>query len=133
MLAQTLQPNAVIFSQRPFFCYIGTRESFRHYDLRIFNALDNYRVRRQPSREKRLREMYKSLGQTGLIDKKRELVQSFLAQSRQVVYLIPQDGVDREQEHLGEAVKLTLLKKWEVQTSSKPAEWGVYAARKIEN
>ena len=77
--------------------------------------------------------MYKSLGQTGLIDKKRGLVQSFLAQSRQVVYLIPQDGVDREQEHLGEAVKLTLLKKWKVQTGSKPAEWGVYVVRKIEN
>ena len=77
--------------------------------------------------------MYKSLGQIGLINKKRELIQSFLAQSRQVVYLIPQDAADREQEHLGEVVKLTLLKEWEVQTGAKPAVWGVYVVGKVEN
>ncbi len=125
MLTHTLQPDAVIFSQRPFFCYIGTREDFRLYDLQVFQKALNYSVRRQPKRTERLRKFYESLDEAGKLRKKRELVRSFIEQSRQVVFLIPSNALAREQEQLGTEFKFTLLKTWQARDGS--TEWGIYA------
>jgi hypothetical protein len=126
MLSRTLQPDAVIFSQRPFFCYIGTRERFRHYDLQRFKTPLNSSVRRQPKRTERLRKLYASLDHAGKLRKKRQLIRSYLAQGRQVVFFIPQDALGREREELGGDFKFILLKEWEVPIKSPPAKWGIY-------
>jgi len=80
MLSRTLEPNAVIISQSPFYCYIGTRERFRHYDLPRFNSPFNSPERRQPKRTERLRKFYASLDETDKIRRKRELILTFLDQ-----------------------------------------------------
>ena len=126
MLSQTLQADAVLFSQSPFYCYIGTRERFRHYDLARFNSPFNSPERRQPKRTERLQKLYNSLDQAGKNHKKRERVRTFLDQSRQVVFFIPQKALEREQHQLGDDFKFTLIKEWEVPLGSPPAKWGIY-------
>lgn len=124
MLAETLDPDAVIFSQPPFFCYVGTRENFRLYDLRVFGGFAGSGERRQPIRTERLKAFYESLDEAGRLQKKRELVRSFVEQNRQVVFLIPLDALAREQEQLGDSFEFTLLKEWQPRADG--AVWALY-------
>ena len=124
VLAHTLAPDAVIFSQRPFFCYIGTRENFRLYDLRVFQGPPGSSIRHQPKRAERLRAFYDTLDKEGRLQKKRELIRSFVEQSRQVVFLIPRDALAREQAQLGTGFKLVPWKGWKPPPEA--AEWGLY-------
>lgn len=124
MLAETLEPDAVIFSQPPFFCYVGTREDFRLYDLRVFGGFSGSGERRQPIRTERLKAFYEGLGEAGRLQKKRELIRSFLKQNRQVAFLIPPDALAREQGQLGADFGFTLLKEWRPQADG--AIWTLY-------
>jgi len=126
MLSRTLRPDAVIFSQRPFFCYIGTIERFRLYDLQRFRAFLSSSVLRQPKRTERLRKLYATLGQSGMIRKKRELIRSYLERGKQVVFLIPQRALKDEREQLDGGFRFVLLRRWDVPIKSPPEKWGLY-------
>jgi len=116
-----LDDDAVVFSRRPVFCYLGTRRNFRHYDLNIFTASygasafkEGATPRRQPSRNKRFREFYKGLKDADLQTKKRDLIRNFLSHERQVVYLLPQQAVKTEQNQLGASFRWKLLDEWDM-------------------
>jgi len=126
MLSETLQPDAVIFSQSPFFCAITGRKRFRHYDLPRLVSLFNSPERRQPKRTERLQKFFDSLDDADKLRKKRELVRGYLDQLRQVVFFIPQSVLEREQQQLGDNFRFSLLKEWEVEIASPPPKWGVY-------
>ena len=126
----TLQKDAVIFSQSPVFCYIGTRRNFRFYDLRIFtkgygNSTFRGGVRQQEKRAERFRQFYEQLNDAQLINKQRELVESSLSQKRQVAYLIPLNAKERERTQLGEDFKFELLKEWQMYPDNKE-RWAIY-------
>jgi len=128
--SKTLQKDAVIFSQSPVFCYIGTRRNFRFYDLRIFtkgygNSAFGGGVRQQKKRAERFRDFYSQLNDSQLVDKKRELVVSFLSQKRQVAYLIPVNAKEKERAQLGADVKFELLKEWQIYPDNEE-KWGIY-------
>jgi len=128
--SKTLQKDAVIFSQSPVFCYIGTRRNFRSYDLRIFtkgygNSAFGGGVRQQEKRVERFRQFYSQLNDSQLIDKQRELVVSFLSQKRQVAYLIPLNAKERERTQLGVDFKFELLKEWQMYPDNEE-KWGIY-------
>ncbi len=130
--SQILRDDAVIFSQRPIFCYLGTRQHFRLYDLRIFSTAygnsafpKNSVPRRQPIRTERFQAFYQQLNDAQLLESKRELIASFLSQGRQVAYIIPHQAMEREQNQLGSNFSFVLLKEWDV-SSPKPEKWGFY-------
>ena len=130
--SQILRDDAVIFSQRPIFCYLGTRRHFRLYDLRIFSSAygnsafpENSVPRRQPIRTERFHTFYQQLNDAQLLEKKRKLIASFLSQGRQVAYIIPHQAMEREQNQLGLNFSFVLLKEWDV-SSPKPEKWGFY-------
>ena len=137
-VSKILDDDAAIFSRRPVFCYLGTRENFRLYDLNAFTASygssafkENTTPRRQPVRNTRLREFYKDLNDAALQGRKRELIRSFLSQGRQVVYLLPQGGVKGEQSQLGEEFGWKLLDEWDfylskTEESWQTEKWGLY-------
>lgn len=129
MLSDTLQQDAVIFSQSPFFCYIGTRERFRFYNLARLNSLFNSPERRQPKRTQRLRKFFESLDEAGKIHEKRKRVYDFIAQGRQVAFFIPQNTLEREKQQLSDDFEFKLLKEWKVPIGSPPPKWGVYQVK----
>jgi len=133
--SKTLKKDAVIFSQSPVFCYIGTRRNFRFYDLRIFtkgygNSAFRGGVRQQEKRAEHFRKFYEQLNDSQLIDKKRELVVSFLSQKRQVAYLIPVDAKERERIQLGNDFKFELLKEWKLYPDGEE-RWGIYEVKEL--
>jgi len=129
--SEILNEDAIIFSQRPIFCYLGTRRNFRLYDLRIFSTAygnsafpENSIPRRQPIRTKRFHDFYQQLNDAQLLDKKRELITSFLSHGRQVAYILPTNTIEKEQNQLGSNFSFSLLKEWDV--SSQSEKWGLY-------
>jgi hypothetical protein len=138
-VSKILDDDAAIFSRRPVFCYLGTRENFRLYDLNAFTASygasafkENTTPRRQPVRNTRFREFYKDLSDADLQGKKRELIRDFLSQGRQVVYLLPQGDVKGEQNQLGEEFGWKLLDEWDfylkkVEDSWQTEKWELYS------
>jgi len=132
MLSKTLESDAVIFSQSPFFCYIGTRENFRHYDLARFNSLFNSPERRHPKRTEKLTKFFESLDAEDKIRKKRERVYEFISQGRQVVFFIPQDALEREKQQLGDNFRFKLIKEWQLPIKSPPPKWGIYQVEMLE-
>jgi len=130
--SQILRDDAVIFSQRPIFCYLGTRRRFRLYDLRIFSTAygnsafpQNSVPRRQPIRTERFHNFYQQLNDAELLENKRELITLFLSQGRQVAYIIPHHATEREKNQLGSNFSFSLLKEWDV-SSPQPERWGLY-------
>lgn len=135
--SKILNDDAVIFSQRPIFCYMGTRRDFRLYDLQAFTSSygssafkPGITPLRQPSRNNRLREFYRKLTDADLQVKKKELIQNFLRYGRQVVYLLPEGAAKAEQAQLGESLKWKLLDEWDIakNVSGKweGEKWGLY-------
>ena len=130
--SQILRDDVVIFSQRPIFCYLGTRRRFRLYDLRIFSTAygnsafpQNSVPRRQPIRTERFHNFYQQLNDAELLEKKRKLITSFLSHGRQVAYIIPHHITAKEQNQLGNNFSFSLLKEWDV-SSTQPEKWGLY-------
>jgi len=120
-VSKILDDDAVIFSRRPVFCYMGTRRHFRLYDLNIFTASygassfkEGITPRRQPVRNTRFRNFYKGLKDADLQAKKRELIQNFISDERQVVYLLPQNAIKAEQDRLGKNFQWKLLDEWDL-------------------
>ncbi|MFQ6039918.1 MAG: glycosyltransferase family 39 protein [Candidatus Poribacteria bacterium] len=133
--SRILDDNVVIFSKRPIYCYLGTRRHFRLYDLRIFSTAygksafpQNSIPRRQPIRTKRFHDFYQRLNDAQLLDKKRELVSSFLSQGRQVAYIIPRHAREGEQNKLCSDFSFSLLKEWDV-SSPQAEKWGLYEVK----
>ena len=136
--SKILNDDAVIFSRRPIFCYIGTRKNFRHYDLQAFTAsYGNSAFKpgitplRQPLRNNRLREFYSKLTDADLQSKKREMIQNFLSSERQVAYLLPVEAIKTEQGQIGELLEWNLLDEWDVYAKNvggkwEPEKWGLY-------
>lgn len=145
--SETLDSNAVILSRYPVYCYLGTRENFRFYDLKIFSKRygqtefrDETTIRkerkrrwryfpaprRQEKRTKCLRELYSNLNSSQLKEKKRDLIESFLKNSRQVAFLIPKNHLDRERKELGAKVEFSMLKEWDMLSGEK---WALYEVR----
>jgi len=143
---ETLDSNAVIFSRYPVYCYLGTRENFRFYDLKIFSKRygqtefkDEKTIRkewkhrrryipaprRQEKRTKYLREFYSNLNSSQLKEKKRDLIESFLKNSRQVASLIPKNHLDRERKELWEKIEFSMLKEWDTLSGEKSALYEV--------
>ena len=81
---------------------------------------------RQPKRTERLRKLYATLGQSGMIRKKRELIRSYLERGKQVVFLIPQRALKDEREQLDGGFRFVLLRRWDVPIKSPPEKWGLY-------
>jgi len=128
--AKILNDDAVIFSQWPAFCYIGTRRHFRHYDLNIFTAsygassfTENTEPKRQPIRNDRLRAFYKGLSDADLQKKKVELIRNFLSDGRQVSYLLPQYAIKGEQNAIGKEFRWNLLDNWICYTKNDNGIW----------
>jgi hypothetical protein len=136
--SKVLNDDAVIFSQRPIFCYMGTCQNFRLYDLEAFtksygsNAFKpGITPLRQPERNNRLREFYSNLSDADLLMKKKELIKSFISSSRQVVYLLREEAAKAEQGQLGEVFQWKLIDEWDMYPKNVggkwPAErWGLY-------
>lgn len=129
-VAKILNDDAVIFSRWPAFCYIGTRQHFRHYDLNIFTTsygassfTENTEPKRQPIRNDRFRAFYKGLNDADLQKKKVELVCKFLSNNRQVSYLLPQYAVRDEQNIIGKEFKWNLLDNWVCYTKNDNGIW----------
>ncbi|MDQ1328483.1 MAG: hypothetical protein QG641_1768 [Candidatus Poribacteria bacterium] len=129
-VSKILNDDAVIFSQWPAFCYIGTRRHFRHYDLNIFTAsygassfTENTEPRRHPIRNDRFRAFYKGLTDADLQKKKVELIRNFLSSGRQVSYLLPQYAVKGEQDVIGKEFHWDLLDNWVCYTKNDNGIW----------
>ncbi len=135
-VSKILDDNAVIFSRRSVFCYLGTRRHFRLYDLNAFTASYGARAfkegvtpRRQPIRNARFREFYKGLKDADLQTKKRQLIWDFLFYKRQVVYLLPKPAVKAEQDRLGKSFQWKLLDEWDIYSKNVKGQtdkWGLY-------
>ncbi|MGQ9610624.1 MAG: hypothetical protein ACUVWN_15115 [bacterium] len=128
--SKILNDDAVIFSRRPIFCYLGTRKHFRMYDLYIFTASygasafpENVEPRRQPLRNNRLREFYKGLSDDDLKNKKLELIRNFIKNGRQVVFLLPNNAVSDEQNALGSEFKWKALDSWDITATIVNGAW----------
>jgi len=129
-VSKVLNDDAVIFSQWPAFCYIGTRRHFRHYDLNIFTAsygassfTENTEPKRQPIRNDRLRAFYKGLSDADLQKKKIDLIRNFQSSGRQVAYLLPQYAVKGEQNVIGKEFRWNLLDSWVNYTKNDNGIW----------
>ncbi len=128
--SEILSDDAVIFSRRPMFCYLGTRKHFRMYDLDIFTASygasafpENVEPRRQPLRNNRLREFYKSLSDSDLNNKKIEMIRNFIKDGRQVVYLLPINALSSEQNALGSEFEWKALDSWDLTATYVNGAW----------
>lgn len=130
MLSENLESDAVIFSQGPFYCCIGAYKDFRHYDLARFNSLFSTGERRHPKRTEYLSKFFNSLDEEGKLNKKREWVQKYLDESRQVAFFIPENAIEREQGQLGENFSFTKLREWQADPDSDSAKWVVYEISK---
>lgn len=144
IISKRLEDSAVIFSQPPIYCYLGTRRNFRLYDLREFSASYGRStfnraggVRQQPKRRKRLAEFYRKTNDYQLQKMKRNLIAKFISNSRQVAYFIPRKNSQKEQKQLGSEFRFELLKEWKVYLSDSQAEnWELYnvsSAKKLDN
>jgi hypothetical protein len=116
-----LEPNAVIFAERPNQDYVGMREQFLVYDLRAFSDRRprdfreqdrGGRPRMQPMRRERFLEFYASHSQNDLTRMQRELVDQYLREGRQVVFLVPQKQSRRWQRWLGRDLTVEPLSEW---------------------
>jgi hypothetical protein len=144
-VSRILDDDAVIFSRRPVFCYLGTRRHFRLYDLDAFTSSYGARAfkegatpRRQPSRNTRLREFYKALKDADLQSNKRELIRNFLSHGRQTVYLLPQHAVKAEQNRLGKRFQWRFLDEWDIYSKKvkgvwETERWGLYEITQISD
>ncbi|MBD3184126.1 hypothetical protein GF312_17710 [Candidatus Poribacteria bacterium] len=136
IMADQLEDDAVIFSQRPVFCYIGTVENFRFYDLNIFTSAygnsafkEGVQPKRQPVRNKRFREFYSKLTDENLQEKKQDLIDKFLENGRQVIYFIPESVAVAEKKQIWNNYRWILLNEIEVYTSNdknSKALWKLY-------
>jgi hypothetical protein len=118
--AEFLRPAAVIFARQPAAFHINRGKKFRLYDLgafdrRYWSRLASPRTgepRRQPQRTEKFKTFLETNADS-LAQKKRELVQSFLEQGRQVAYLIPKRYLTQEQNALGKEFQFTPLAEWD--------------------
>jgi hypothetical protein len=138
--AERLPRDAVIFGEWPAFCYVGTRESFRFYDLAAFRPRKVDRngtwesPRMQEARFQRLRRLYGEHSPQELIGMKRDLVTSFLDRGREVALLIPEASLASQRQELGEGFELVVSTTWEqddwfdhhAQTTRR---WGIWRVR----
>ncbi len=129
-VSKILNDSAVIFSRRPIFCYLGTRNHFRMYDLDIFTASygasafpENVEPRRQPIRNNRLREFYKGLSDEDLRNKKLELIRNFLKDGRQVAFLLPKTALSNEQNALGDEFEWKAIDSWDITATIVNGAW----------
>jgi hypothetical protein len=110
----------VIFARQPAAFHINRGKKFRLYDLgafdrRYWSRLASPRTgepRRQPQRTEKFKTFLETNADS-LAQKKRELVQSFLEQGRQVAYLIPKRYLTQEQNALGKEFQFTPLAEWD--------------------
>ena len=129
-ISAILSDDAVIFSRRPVFCYLGTRRHFRLYDLDIFTAsygasafTENTEPRRHPLRNDRLRNFYKGLTDDDLQIKKSDLIRRFLLDGRQVTYFLPGNYAQSEQNVLGDKFRWKLIDNWDLVATNINGIW----------
>ena len=136
-LAEThLKEGAVVFGARQPGIYLSRGKGFRVYELQAFEAnrvnsivdcVQNRqcRVMYQPAREKRLRQFY-ALNAVRLRALLRERVEKFLAEGRQVAFVIPKGHLRKYAEILGTDFAFHCLT--EGQDSRAPG-WGIYEVK----
>ena len=125
-----LRDGAVVFGRAPAGLHLSRGKGFRVYELEAFDAdrvrwaFDQYgpaRVMYQPKREQRFRRFYaQNTGRLGLL--LRERVEKFVAEGRQVAFVIPEGRVPEYAEILGTDLSLSSLTEWPVGKLS----WGIY-------
>ncbi|MDP6359021.1 MAG: STT3 domain-containing protein [Planctomycetota bacterium] len=127
-----LTRGSIIFSTYPVLWHVGRGNGFRIYDLAAFG--DEYlrdafyphtdgAVRWQKKRRNRFVAFY-NRNADRLEQLLRERVRSFLADGRQVVFLIPSGLIGECEELLGTRFKLVLKVDWE---ASARRRWGLHA------
>lgn len=133
IVAATLKPDAVIFSQDSLVNCIGMRREFTMYDLGTFSKAGGIKAfplrrdytlaetqrgivqpRQQPQRAYRFAEFYRRTSQEQLQAMKRELVQKALQAGRQVAFLIDKNRAGAERAALGPDALFTVLKEFDV-------------------
>ena len=132
-LAEThLKNGAVVFGSRQPGIYLGRGKGFRVYELEAFEAnrvstvVDSVRVPQarvmyQPKRQQDLRRFY-ALNTSRLDALLRERVESFLADGRQVAFVVPKGHLPKYARILGANVTLNCLAEWQFGEQA----WGVY-------
>ena len=122
--------------------HLGTRKDFTLYDLQAFTpeyAHNNWPKpvssnqmclvpRGQETRWQRFRDFYKTTDAAKLKQKKKNLVATWVAQSRQVVFLIPPSLRLQEQNDLGASLNLDLLKEWDIPGIGR---WALYSVNSV--
>jgi len=130
-----LKDGAVVFGCRQPGIYLGRGKGFRVYELEAFEAgrvrsvvdsvqVPQARVRYQPVREKRLRQFYAmNTNRLGVL--LRERVESFVADGRQVAFVMPPGHVGKYGRLLGTDLALNCLTEWKHENQA----WGIYEVR----
>jgi len=123
--ARHLKNGAAIFAQEPVHYHIGRAKDFRLYPLTAFDyhralaELHTYgkmQPRQQPLRTEKITAFYQA-NRGRLNELKRELVDKFLNEERQVAFLIEQDRLPVEQQSLGGGLRFERLSEWEMPSS----------------
>jgi hypothetical protein len=118
-MATALKDDAVIFSGWPNANCLGTRRNYRYYDLENFTAerarelTKRGEVLQQDKRFYRLRDFYAKHPAEYLQELKCALVERFLADGRQVVFLLPLPSMLTELDQLGPDFEFTVLRQME--------------------
>ncbi len=139
MLSSSLKDDAVIFSEWNCGSYLRTLCSFRYYNLDVFNLQWGLKsgwgigVRQQEARLSRLQDFYRSHKQSDLAAMKKKKIEDYLAEGRQVVYLISPDRRKRELSELGEGYELTSVAGFDTSSVQWPElrQFGLFELKKI--